>query len=303
MNPGMRSAFVTAAVVASLLAASFFGYPGLSQSETPQETVKRVLRTERRDWSKAPEAEHAEDLKGLGAEAIPLLAALLTDEDLGDTAAATMLLMDEGKAAPLIFASMPQSDRNVQYHTFTRFIRRVRTHEPFAFSTEMRLAAIRCLEADTNADAAEQALLALGLTGSQEDFPLLERYYRNSHPTAVWAKKLRNASEASLARLGREDHLANIEAELRAPVPSVLTLEAAAELSASIQKAAFSDSQRFVPLLCQHLHDPGVREYDVGVAPASDAAQALSQILDKASPDQGASVEHWKERCTTLIGP
>lgn len=271
-------------------------------SKEQKDTVERILRNQnRRDWGKTPAQEHAEDLKFLGDAAMPLLVTFLADYDLGYEASETMLVINAEKAAPLIFSSMPQSNRNVQYHTFKYFRRKIQNHQPFQFLSQMHTAAVRCLEADTNADAAEEALFAIGLTGGKRDFPLLEKYYNNKHPTKVWATKLQNASEAALARLGNEKYIKNIINELKAPVPTAPTLEEALTISNAIEKAAFSGDQRFVPFLCKHLDTPSFREYDYGVTPAWGAAQALNQLVNNASPDDAStSVEYWKEKCVGL---
>ena len=50
------------------------------------------------------------DLNHLGDAALPLLAGFLTDRDLGNTAERVMVEIDPDRAAPLIFASMPEGD-------------------------------------------------------------------------------------------------------------------------------------------------------------------------------------------------
>ena len=272
--------------------------------------VKKILENkDRRDWSKMPAQEHAEDLKYLGEEAMSILATFLTDYNLGYEASETMLALDEKKAAPLIFASMPKSNRNVQYQTFRRFIQKMQNHKLFEFVKEMRDAAVRCLKSDTNADAKEQALLAVGLTGTDKDFLLLEKYYQenNRHfdyaPDQKWADALRNASQAALARLGNEKQIIQIKDELRARVPFNPSIEQALAASGSIKKAAFTGNKEFIPLLCKHLDDPHFRDSDYGVSPAYDAIEALIQIVNNVSPDDktvslsNRDPKYWKERC------
>lgn len=168
----------------------------------------------------------------------------------------------------------------------------------------MHDAAVRVLNANTNADAAEQALLAIGLTGGKGDYSLLEKFYENNHPTDVWNRKLRNASEASLARLGNEEHLKNIENELRPSAPAVLMNETAEAINNAIEKAAFSNNRRFVPLLCRHLKDPyPKKEVDVMVlSPGRYSAQALDQLINHASPEkQNVSIEEWEKKCLSEV--
>ncbi|MBC8166856.1 MAG: hypothetical protein H7Y20_13430 [Bryobacteraceae bacterium] len=255
-------------------------------ADTEIDTVKKVLRNPRRDWSKWPWQEHAEDLRPLGDKAMALLATLLEDESFCYDASQTMLVIDPDKAAPLIFASMPKSDRNVQHHTFRFFIPRIEKGAKLPFVSAMHDAAVRCLEARTNADAAEDALIAIGLTGSDSDFPLLERLYNNTNSTEFWRRKLQNAAEAALARLGHPKYLQSIEAELAAPVPSPLPGARAFTLEEAIIKAGFSQNPRFVPFLSKHLDVPPADIPPSDVAPphpAGAARIALYEILTHTS--------------------
>jgi len=193
-----------------------------------------------------------------------------------------MLVLDRDKAAPLIFASMPRSDRNIQYHTFKLHIRLIQNGEKVKCLKDMHDAAARCLEADTNADAGEQALFAIGLTGDKSDFPLLKKLYRNSHQTPVWQAKLRNAAEAALAKLGSKEHITNIRKELRQPIPEPFTREDAISLVAAIEKAGFTRNRDFVPLLRSHLKTPEPKpRTDSIVSPAYSAGLALDAIFGK----------------------
>src|SRR5207302_1850613 len=127
------------------------------------------------------------------------------------------------------------------------------------------------------------ALLAVGLTGHKGDFPLLESFYDNKHPTPFWSRRLRNAAESALARLGSETHLKNIEGELKNPVPPVLNRKIAQTINEAIDKAAFSNNPRFIPFLCGHLKDPDlVQESDAIMEPPSSvAANALNQLINQ----------------------
>lgn len=276
----------------------FPDYVQSSQGAKNEDAVKKVLKSEGRDESKSPGEENAEDLKYMGYESIPLLAEFLTDYDLGWEAMHTMLVIDADKSAPFIFSSMPKSDRNVQRDAFKYFGKQLQSGQPFGYKSEMHEAAIRCLEADTSADAAIEAVLAIGLTGGDDDFPLLEKFYSNHHQTETWKIKLRNASEAALARLGNQKYVNAIETELQKPVANTLTLDEAVALSELMKKAAFSGNKKFIPLLCNHLGDPYSRESDYGVSPAGDASIALNQLMNNALPDdKNLSVAEWKLKC------
>jgi hypothetical protein len=196
-------------MVRSILILLIVGVTTFALPQTEKSEVAAFLRN-LHQWrlGKSKQQPKVSDLNHLGDAALPPLAEFLTDRELGDTAESVMVEINPEKAAPLIFASMPRSDRNVQYQSFTFFIRRIRNGHRFDHAQAMHDAAVRCLEADTNADAAEQALLAIGLTGSSRDFPLLEKYFNNTEPIENWRASVRNASEASLARLGnRVGHL------------------------------------------------------------------------------------------------
>lgn len=244
--------------------------------------VIAVLKKERQDWSKLPWQEHAEKLKPFGESAMWTLETLLTDPELGWQASETMLALDRDKAAPLIFASMPKSDRNIQFHTFKLYIRLIQNGEKVGCRKEMHDAAVRCLEAETNADAGEQALYAIGLTGDKSDFPLLKKLYENTHQTPTWRAKLRDAAEAALAKLGSQDHISSISTQLSQPIPEPFTLEDAISLVASIEKAGFTQNRHFVPLLRRHLKTPEPKpRTDYIVSPAYSAGLALDAILGK----------------------
>jgi len=241
---------------------------------------------------------HVPDLKPLGDRAIPLLASLITDPTLGDDAADTMLKIDPIKAAPIVFASMPRSSRNVQKDTFDDFLGWFYEGKNVPFKKEMHDAAIRCIEADSPADVQESALYSLGFTGDASDFPFLEHVYDKSDPDG----QLRNAAESALARLGNEEHLANIEAELAKPIPVPMTLECAGELCNIMDEAGFTQNKRFIPILCRHLDDPmpNVPFTDVTLPdPNDDAVVALDEIIGQIPLDQHYTVEDrvkwWKE--------
>ncbi len=248
---------------------------------------------------KSKQQPKVSDLNHLGDATLPLLAEFLTDREWGDTAEFVMVEIDPDRAAPLIFGSMPQSDRNVQYHAFKFFIRRIRNGYRFDHAQAIHDAAVRCLEANTNADAAEQALLAIGLTGSSRDFPLLEKFFNNNEPIENWCATVRNGSEASLARLGNEKYLENIARQIGPTVPAKINLQTAMAVVNSIREAGFSGNKRFVPLLCKKLDDPLIEtDWDVlSPSPALEASNALAYIVDGASPDKMASVAQWKVRC------
>ena len=101
------------------------------------------------------------------------------------------------------------------------------------------------------------AIYVLALTGDANDTILLEQIYaRGEEP----------ASEAALARLGSSYHLNMIETKLRMALsPETEESEKfnhAVEASSAIEAAGFSGNERFIPLLCSHLQDPGAVSAD-----------------------------------------
>ena len=57
---------------------------------------------------------------------------------------------------------MKKSNRNIQRDGFRIFNQIIQNGETLPYQKEMHDAAIRCLKFDTNADAAEQAILSVG---------------------------------------------------------------------------------------------------------------------------------------------
>lgn len=258
----------------------------VDSAATPAELarVKAALRKDDfKDYTKGPDEQRLEIIKDLGERRMLLLARFLTDYDLGNSAAEAMNILDSERAAPLLFASMPRSDRNVQFRGLGRWSDRLRNGETPCCLVEMHAAAVRCLEADTNADAAERALVAIGLTGDASDFPLLIRYHANKHPTPYWQDRMRRAAGAALARLGSAPHLEQILDELAEPVAQTIDSAQAIRMSAVIDQAAFTGDRRCLPQLCRHLGDPFPKDFSDAIPPmpAHQAAKAIDMIANK----------------------
>lgn len=276
--------------------------------------VLKVLKTPPRDpnhhdgkyW------DNAKELRDLGDTALPLLATHLRGHDaIGSEALFTMLEMGADKSAPYIFGALPGSvQEGVQKWAFKRFNDRLLRGEEIPAKKEIRAAAVRCLDADNKEVAPLETIHALGLTGSDEDWPLLEevrqRYLAHAEkaPNLIVAnhwQNIANAAEAALGRLGHPASLDNIEAKLKQSVRLPAESEA---LVSWIEEAAFTGNQRFVPLLCKHLDDkptpPSVSPMCVVVyaSPNVSAAEALRRIVKRTSSDLGmteAEFEEWKK--------
>lgn len=268
---------------------------------SPEATmVRRALMSPRKDFSKFPWQEHDDELRSLGDRIYPALGELLLDEEVSFSAVNMMLHhLDFQKSGPFLFPTMPRSDRNVQREAFEFFVKKLQLGTTISFSSEMHDAAVRCLDAKTNADAAVEALLAIGLTGSPKDFPLLRRHVENTHKTDVWRVKLSNAAESALARLGDEKSLRRIERELEAPIPAELNTADAIRLMGIMSKAGFSGNTRFIPFLCRHLDDPPHKfernSHVLFPPPAVSAGVALDRIVNRTQSHGWSSRIDWKK--------
>lgn len=265
-------------------------------------TARHILQTRTPDPSRSPEAQHLDMLRKQLSDPMPALASLLTDNDLGDSAAFTMFELDPARAAPLVFASMPQSDRNVQGHSFKRFLRVAFEPDAPCWDAVVRDAAVRTLEAETNPDAAVVALAALGVTGTSADIDLLRRYL--AHPSSktmpeFWQNLLREAATAALARRGDQPAIDSLRHALDVPAAAKLDREAAERRVAAIDGAGFSRQRTLAPLLCRHLDAPGVPPdgHMLAPQPSSHAAMALAHMIDGSTPDGAADIDLWKKRC------
>jgi hypothetical protein len=253
--------------------------------ETPEEEVGVIVRTPQRTKQVPLAAQHAAALRRMDYDAVPVLAGLLADYDLGSDAAYAMLTLDETRAMSLLFRSMPASGPNIERLAMTWFL----DHYDFAHGSpvaeDAQAAAVRLLDGSVKSGTVttDLALYVLGLTGSQKDFPLLEKYYEyNSRISAI--KGTRDASEAALTRLGSRRHLEVIRAELADPLPANATLPEGVLLGQSLDKAGYSGSLELVHEVCSHITDPFVLEIDIGMDPGQHALTALSAIVDKTNP-------------------
>ena len=279
-----------------LLVASGFSRKIEAQT-TPRERVGAILREERRSAAQSMADQHAEALRSLDFDAVPVAAGWLADSELGRAAAAAMLVVDEGRGLSLIFASMPSSGPEVQRIAFFRFLDAHARLLP-TIKAEARLAALQTLERVVSTANAELALLILGVSGSQADFPLLERFRRSP---GVGVQGMREASHAALARLGSAPHVESLRAELARPLPFGATYQMAVRLQRVLGQAAFSRRQELVPVVCAHLEDPTIREIDISADPGQSASDALTQIIDggpASSPRR--SREEWAAYCRSL---
>ncbi len=255
------------------------------------ETVKKILSSPRRDESSENGQrdiwqQHAEELRPLMVDVFPALTELLTDYDYGYKAAQTMLQIDRARALPLILEAAPLADLNVQNIGFYEFMSDYFAHsrDPEC-ATLAHEAAIAVFENEgSSLLTVEAALYVVGLTGSEKDFPLLERVYAENNRPGSWANNLRSAAEGALAKLGSSSHLENLKAELQRSLPNHLDLNTADEISSWLHEAAFIGNTELVPLVCLHLKDPAAWDGDSGIVLSQRAASALTALVEKKDP-------------------
>ncbi len=265
----------------------------LAFSQTPADDVALILH--------GPRKQQATQLRALDFDPLPVLANFLDDPDLGGDAAYAMLEVDpatsQKQALKILFQSMPDSGPNIQRIGMGWFLEHYDAETATALSAHA--AALRVLGKPqaSRTDAMELALYVTGFTGNPDDFPVLEKnfQYRNG-----WGglKRVQDASEAALARLGSREHIARIRAELALPFRQ--TPEDAIRVSQSLQKAGFSGLAEFLPAICPHLNDPAVLDIDVTWDPKFSAMSALNAIANHTSPlalPRMKTAEEWKQFC------
>jgi hypothetical protein len=254
------------------------------QLEIPQNlrnVVETVLRTPRHNYSTMPEEEHAEDLKAYGDAVFPVLAELMVAETPDQGYAAYTTLFHEGmKAAPLIIARMPQMNGQPLGMAMDAYTQMALKDPGFPYRQELREAVLQLIAQKENSGAIE----ALGKLGTQDDIPLLESIYRATLPGDASTERVRESSNAALARLGVKPNIENLEKELAIPVKEPRD---ETNFRFATERAIYADRKELVPYLCMHVHDPGWWFGDYGVYPASDAIAAIVAIEHKGmTPDQ-----------------
>jgi hypothetical protein len=269
--------------------------------QTQREEVALRLRVPLRNRTRDIAEERGEAVRKLGYDAFPVLQDLLGDPDAGGDAAYAMLGLDETRAMPILLASMPGSGANIERIGFSWLLAHPSAVRSAA--SEAHAAALRVLSLPgSSTDAIELALLAVGMTGNTGDLPLLERtfQYRNG-----WAgrRRVQDASEAAMARLGSPEHMERIRAELAAPLPPNAAPEQAIRTSQILQKAGFVGEAKLIPLVCLHLSDPAIVDIDVTWDPKLSAVRALHAIVNHTTPlaaEPAGSLQEWSSYCAAL---
>lgn len=247
---------------------------------TPHDQVAQILRTPCKEYSTKPEYHgNAEALKPFGTQALPLLAEFLTDSQL-DYPALHLMLLDADRAAPLVMAAIPEMRGQALDVALDTYRNGARDNPGFLYRRELHDAAVAVLAHDQKISGQEneEAILTLGVVGSDSDMPLLERIYQRNSNSTTGVALVRDVSEAALARLGVPAHIANIKARLRVEVKAPEDVAAFERLA---RMAAFTDNKEFVPYLCRHLGDPYWDFGDYALIPTVTAAQAIVTLEHK----------------------
>jgi hypothetical protein len=255
---------------------------------TPHEAVEQILRTPRVNLSTKPGQEHAEALKPFGEETLPLLAEFLTgDFDLSYEALQTMLL-DPDRAAPLVLTAIPRMQGQPGEIALEVYTSAARDNPAFPHRRELHDAAFSAVTRGGYLSPDMAAVSTLGIVGSESDFPILEQVYQSQSDSRSGNALIRNASEAALARLGSQPHIANIKQQLSVVVKNTGD---AAVFEQGAKSAVFTGNKAFIPLLCAHLHDPSWNYGDYGDSPSDVAELAIDAILHKPFDAKGVEAE------------
>jgi len=268
-----------------------------------REAVTAILKTPQRDEAMPLAAQHAGDLRALTFDALPVAGELLGNDRVSTEAARAMLLLDERRGLATIFEATPRTALSAQLVAFSWFLEHGNTLGD-RVDAEAHAAAVRVLDRIESTAMAQLALYTIGLTGSEADFPLLERIAGN---TGAITQALRGPSQSALARLGSGTHLEAIRAEVATPLPANATYPQGIRVAESLRNAGLTGSPALIPAICTHIADPVVAVFDISVSPAGAAGTALSLILEMTSPirpREGAkrSIEDWKTYCQEQVG-
>ncbi len=245
------------------------------QLEIPQDlrdVVEIVLRTPRQNYSHHPEQEHAEDLKPYGDAVLPVLADLMVAESSDQGYAAYTTLFYEGtKAAPFVLTRMPRMSGQPLGMALDAYVRMAVTDPLFPYQKELRDTVRQLIVQKEDWAAVE----ALGKIGTEGDIPLLEEVYHRALGSGPSSARIRQSSNAALARLGVKQNIENIAKELETPVKTTADDDAYRD---AVQRAVYADRKELVPYLCLHIHDPKWDFGDYGIYPAQDAKAAIVSI-------------------------
>jgi len=261
-----------------------------------REEVAVVLRTPSRTKQVKLARQHADVIDAMPFDPMPVMRELLDDFQLGGDAAFAAFELDETRALAMVLGAIPSVSTGVELIGFDYFIGRsemVRT----AAATEARAAAHRVLARILSTTTAELAVYVLGLTGTPEDVPLLEKFAASN---GIGQRGLRDAAEAALARLGSRRHLDRIHGELAPVLTTASRFSEAAIITRALRKAAFTGNPEMITDVCAHVDDRKVWDIDISVDPGAASLTALAAIDVGAPvppPSARRSRDDWRRFC------
>jgi len=241
---------------------------------------------------------------------LPLLASLLTDEQIGYIAEQAMEHLDPDASILLMIQHLPRCPRNSANWVMYFLKRQV---DKVAFPrARLRIALLELFSRIDHDDVWEVALDTFGMVAKHEDLPKLrvlreewekELAAETYEPWRFWLNKKLTADQRALGRLGDERAIKEILAELQTPLEN--NYFALSTLSTGAGKAAYSRQVVFVPALV-HILEQKMPQEPLAMCgclypgnPHFSAIEALCAIVTK--DQQPKDAEDWdKKRASWL---
>ncbi len=263
---------------------------------TRKDEVAIVLRTPSRTKDVKLAQQHAAVLRGMDFDTMPAMRELLDDFQLGGDAAYAAFAVDEARALPMVLGAIPQVSTGVELIGLDWFIGRPPAVRA-AVAADARAAAHRVLARIVSTTTAELAVYVLGLTGTPEDVPLLEKFAGSG---GVGTLGLRDASVAALGRLGSRRHLDQVHGDLARVLSRTSTFAEGASVARALRKASFIGNPELLSSVCAHVDDPKIWDIDIDVDPGAVSLTALAAIVDGTPippPSARRSRDEWRRYC------
>jgi hypothetical protein len=265
-----------------------------------KEEVEVALRTPSRTAKVKIARQHADLITAMPFDAMPIMRELLDDFQLGGEAAFAAFELDEPRALSMVLGAIPNVSTGVELIGLDYFIGRPAAVRA-ATADDARAAAHRVLARILSTTTAELAVYVLGLTGTKDDMPLLEKF---AAVNGMGQRGLRDAAEAALGRLGSRPHLDRIHGELARVLTATSRYPEAAAVTRALRKAAFTGAFEMVPDVCTHLDDRKVWDVDISVDPGAVSLTSLAAIVDGSPvppPAARRSRDDWRRYCQERV--
>jgi len=243
--------------------------------------------------------------KTMSSSDLPLLACLLTDDQIGHIAVDAMGHLDPDASILLMIQYLPRCPRNSATWVMYFLQRQV---DKVAFPrAQLRVALLELFSRIDHDDVWEVALDTFGMVAKHEDLPTLralrekwekELAAETYEPRRIWLNRKLTADQRALARLGDERATKEILAELQTPL--VNNFFALSTLSMGAGKAAYSRQVVFVPALV-HILEQEMPQEPLAMCgclypgnPHFSAIEALCAIITK--DQQPKDAEDWDKK-------